>query len=103
MKLLLDTHAFLWWISDDPKLSDKARAIMGNGENALFLSTASGWEMAIKAGLGKLKFPGDIRAFVSEQLMINDISPLPVQMNHSLHVYNLPPFHNDPFDRLIVA
>jgi len=93
----------LWWISDDPRLPDTARAIIGNAENELFLSAASGLEMAIKAGLGKLKFPADISSFICEQLAVNDISPLPVQMNHALHVYSLPPLHRDPFDRVIVA
>ena len=103
MKVLLDTHTFLWWISDDPQLSHKARQIIAHGENILFLSAASGWEIAIKTRLGKLKLPVDINSFLFEQLSINAISTLPVQMNHALHVYTLPDFHRDPFDRILIA
>ncbi|MBT9171804.1 MAG: Ribonuclease VapC22 [Syntrophomonadaceae bacterium] len=103
MRILLDTHAFLWWISDAQQLSQKARQIIGNGENTLFLSAASGWEIAIKTRLGKLKLPTDITSFILEQLSVNAITPLPVQMKHALHVSSLPDFHGDPFDRMIVA
>ena len=103
MRILLDTHAFLWWISDAPQLSQKARQIIGNGENALFLSAASGWEIAIKTRLGKLKLPADITSFIAEQLSVNAITPLPIQMKHALHLNSLPDFHRDPFDRMIVA
>ncbi len=103
MKVLLDTHTFLWWINDDPQLSYEARQIITDGENILFLSAASGWEIAIKTGLGRLVLPADITSFLFEQLSINAISPLPVQMNHALHVYTLPDFHRDPFDRMLIA
>jgi len=103
MKVLLDTHTFLWWINDNPQLSHDARQIITDGENILFLSAASGWEIAIKTGLGKLILPADITSFLFEQLSINAISPLPVQMNHALHVYTLPDFHRDPFDRMLIA
>jgi PIN domain nuclease of toxin-antitoxin system len=103
MRILLDTHAFLWWISDAPQLSQKARQIIGNGENTLFLSAASGWEIAIKTRLGKLKLPADIASFIIEQLSVNAVTPLPIQMKHALRVSSLPDFHRDPFDRMIVA
>ncbi|MBS3948551.1 MAG: type II toxin-antitoxin system VapC family toxin [Dethiobacter sp.] len=103
MSILLDTQAFLWWISDAPQLSQKARQIIGNGENALFLSAASGWEIAIKTRLGKLNLPADIASFIAEQLSVNAITPLPIQMKHALHLHSLPDFHRDPFDRMIVA
>lgn len=103
MRALLDTHTFLWWITDDPRLSSGVRRIIGDGENKLFLSAASGWEMAIKAGIGKLELPGDPESFISEQLAVNAIEPLPVQMIHALHVHSLPVFHRDPFDRLLIA
>ncbi len=103
MKVLLDTHTFLWWISDVPQLSLKAREIISNVENELFLSAASGWEIAIKTGLGKLKLPADITPFILDQMNINAISPLPVHLNHALHVYTLPDLHRDPFDRLLIA
>jgi len=103
MKALLDTHAFLWWITDDVRISSRARAIISDGDNELFLSAASGWEIAIKARLGKLHLPGNPVAFVFEQLRINAIEPLAVQMSHTLRVYSLPGHHRDPFDRILVA
>ena len=103
MKVLLDTHTFLWWIGDVPQLSFKAREIISNGDNELFLSAASGWEIAIKTGLGKLKLPADITPFILDQMNINAISPLPVHLNHALHVSTLPDLHHDPFDRLLIA
>ncbi|HHU75898.1 MAG TPA: type II toxin-antitoxin system VapC family toxin [Firmicutes bacterium] len=103
MKVLLDTHAFLWWINDDPQLSHMARQTIANGGNTLFFSTASGWEIVIKTKLGKLRLPDDMASFLFEQLSVNAINTLPVQMNHALRVYSLPDFHRDPFDRLLIA
>ncbi|WP_027355361.1 type II toxin-antitoxin system VapC family toxin [Desulfofundulus thermocisternus] len=103
MRALLDTHVFLWWITDDPQLSPRARKIISSGENKLYLSAASGWEMAIKARLGKLSLPDNPEPFILEQLAVNAIEPLAVSMRHALHVYTLPDFHRDPFDRLLIA
>ncbi|MBE3587427.1 MAG: type II toxin-antitoxin system VapC family toxin [Thermoanaerobacteraceae bacterium] len=103
MRMLLDTPVFLWWITDNPQLSPLAREIIGSGENELFLSAASGWEMAIKAKLGKLQLPDGIHSFIADQLVINNFTALPIQMSHALHVYTLPDYHRDPFDRLLIA
>lgn len=103
MKALLDTHTFLWWITDKPQLSHLAREIITDADNELFLSAASGWEMVIKARLGKLQLPDNEDSFISEQLALNAIVSLPVQMSHALHVYALPNHHRDPFDRMLVA
>lgn len=103
MKGLLDTHTFLWWITDNPQLSPRVREIVSNGDNVLFLSAVSGWEMAIKAKLGKLHLPENLEGFISEQLAVNAINTLPVQMSHALHVYSLPDLHRDLFDRMLVA
>jgi PIN domain nuclease of toxin-antitoxin system len=103
MKILLDTHTFLWWITDDQKLSGRAREIISDGSNELFLSAATGWEMAIKAQIGRLKLPGEPIHFILEQMRINAIQSLPIQMNHALHVSTLPQHHRDPFDRLLIA
>jgi len=103
MKALLDTHTFLWWITDDVRLSPHARTVIADGNNELFLSAASGWEIAIKAKLGKIQLPSDPTSFVPKQLRINAIEPLAVQMAHALHVYLLPKHHRDPFDRILVA
>jgi len=64
MRALLDTHAFLWWITNDPRLSRKVREIISDGENELFLSAASGWEMAIKARLGRVRLPPNPEHFI---------------------------------------
>lgn len=103
MRALLDTHAFLWWITDDPRLSRKARQIISDGENELFLSAASGWEIAIKAKLGKLQLPDNLEGFIAEQMALNAIESLPVKMSHVLHVYKFPNYHRDPFDRMLIA
>ena len=103
MKALLDTHTFLWWITDDQRLSAIVRDIISDGENNIYLSAASGWEIAIKAKIGKLSLPDDLIPFIAEQLTVNAISSLPIQMSHTLHTYSLPPYHRDPFDRLLVA
>ena len=103
MKALLDTHAFLWWINDDPRLSSAVRALIGNGESELFLSAASGWEIAIKMRLGRLEVREDPQQFIFEQLALNDIAVLPISMNHALRTAALPDHHRDPFDRMLVA
>ncbi len=103
MKVLLDTHIFLWWVSDNPRLGKEARNIISNIDNQLFLSAASGWEIAIKAGLGKLEVADDICSFMFEQMRLNAVTELPVLMNHALHVATLPNLHRDPFDRLLIA
>lgn len=103
MKALLDTHTFLWWITNTPKLSSRVHKIVSDGKNELFLSAASGWEIAIKAQLGRLQVPDKPELFISEQMVINAIQGLPIQISHAVHVYNLPTHHRDPFDRLLVS
>ena len=103
MRALLDTHAFLWWITDDSRLSLRAREIIADGRNDLFFSAASGWEIAIKANLGKVEVPDDLQRFLTEQLSRNAVQVLPVYLSHALHVYTLPSHHRDPFDRLLVS
>jgi len=103
MRVLLDTHVFLWWITDAPRISGRARDVIVDHENELFLSAASGWEIAIKTRLGKVRFPGDPADFLSEQLRLNGIEALPVRMIHALRAGSLPDHHRDPFDRLLVA
>lgn len=103
MKALLDTQTFLWWLTDDARLSPAARKILSDGGNELFFSAVSGWEIAVKAGLGKIKLPESPAEFITEQLSINDIQILPLKMEHALHVAMLPALHTDPFDRLLIA
>jgi PIN domain nuclease of toxin-antitoxin system len=103
MRVLFDTHSFLWWITDDPRLSLRAREIMSDGENRLFFSAASAWEIAIKARLGRLAIAEPVATFVPAQLAENAIEGLPIAFRHALHVYSLPDHHRDPFDRMPVA
>lgn len=106
MKFLLDTHVFLWWVMDDLRLTAGVREILEDKAKHLFLSSVSGWEMAIKFRLGKLKLPGQpdsVSRFIIHQMESNDMEPLPILMSHALAVATLPNHHEDPFDRLLVA
>src|SRR3990170_6045875 len=103
MKLLLDTQAFLWWVMDEAALSTRARQLIQDGASVLYLSAASAWEISIKAALGKLRLSGEPGKVITEQMAANGIHPLPIQVSHALHVYDLPPHHRDPFDRMLVA
>ncbi|HGY08464.1 MAG TPA: type II toxin-antitoxin system VapC family toxin [Oceanithermus profundus] len=102
-RLLLDTHAFLWWISDDPRLSPAAREAIADGASEVFLSAVSVWEMVIKMGLGRLELPEDLESFLARQLQVNGFRPLAMTLPHALAVRHLPDVHKDPFDRLLVA
>ena len=99
MKLLLDTHAFLWWCADDPRLGTQERDAIRDGGNDVFLSAASAWEMAIKQSLGRLKLPERPSSAV-ERL---GITPLAVSLQHAEALLRIAPLHRDPFDRLLVA
>ena len=103
MKALLDTHAFLWWITDDARLSKRARGFIADPDNELLLSAASAWEMAIKASLGKLEVAGELVELVTAEMNANAINGLAVTVQHALRVLALPHHHRDPFDRLLVA
>lgn len=103
MRVLLDTHAFLWWISDSPKLSDVARDTIADERMQPIFSVVSGWEIVIKAGAGKLELPDPPERFLAEQLSLNQFELLPIYLRHALRVYDLPDHHKDPFDRLLVA
>lgn len=103
MKYLLDTHIFLWWITDDERLPAAVRERIRDRRNVLYLSAASAWEIAIKASLGRLEFAGDPQRLIPEQMSLNAIEALPIQMAHALRVYMLRRHHGDPFDRLLVA
>lgn len=103
MRVLLDTHVFLWWINEDPRLSQTARESLSDAENDLLFSVASGWEMAIKIGSGKLEITGNLGAYISMHLGENNIEVLQVTLRHAVGVVELPNHHRDPFDRLLVA
>jgi PIN domain nuclease of toxin-antitoxin system len=103
MRLLLDTHAFLFWITDSEALSESARGHIEDPENELYLSAASGWEIAIKTKLKRLELTGPPERVIAEQMAFNHIQSLSIQMSHALNTYHLPQLHRDPFDRMLVA
>jgi PIN domain nuclease of toxin-antitoxin system len=103
MKALLDTQVFLWWNMDDSRLSQTARDLIADGRNELYLSAASAWEIAIKAVRGSLILPEPPEQYVPSRMRLHRILALPIQFRHALHVYDLPPIHRDPFDRLLIA
>jgi PIN domain nuclease of toxin-antitoxin system len=98
-RLLVDTHAVLWWLTDDPALSSPAREAVADPANEPLVSTASVWEIAIKRSLGKLTAPDDLPDRIADE----GFSWLPVSAGHAWHVRDLPTHHRDPFDRLLVA
>lgn len=99
MRILLDTHVYLWWLQDHPKLSPEARSRIINATD-VYISSASIWEAAIKAGIGKLAV--DVGALV-EEIERNGFRELPISARHAAAVRALPALHNDPFDRILVA
>jgi PIN domain nuclease of toxin-antitoxin system len=103
MRYLLDTHSLIWFIIGDLQLSDRARQLMDDDNNELFLSIASMWEMAIKCSIGKLHLTQPFEKLFPAQLDTNDISVLSITVDHLKAVCYLPLHHRDPFDRLIVA
>lgn len=103
MKLLLDTHAFIWFFRGDLKLSARARALIENADNQIMLSKASAWEMAIKQSIGKLSFGLPFKAVLVERLKQNQVEMLDISLDHIEVVASLPLHHRDPFDRLIIA
>lgn len=103
MKYLLDTHAFLWFVLDDKRISTNAKSIIKDSKNDIFFSAASAWEMAIKIKLNRLRIKGNLEPFIIEQLSTNNIVPLSITITHSLYTERLPQFHKDPFDRIIIA
>jgi PIN domain nuclease of toxin-antitoxin system len=103
VRLLLDTHAFLWWVGADRKLSRRARSTVGSGRNECFVSIASAWEIAIKVGLGSVRVGSSLERFLPEQIAANGFRPLPIDLRHTARVATLPFHHRDPFDRLLVA
>ncbi len=103
MRLLLDTHTFLWWTADDPRLSENARGAIASAANEVFVSAVNGWEIAIKARLGKLPLPEAPDLFMAHMVQRHAFGVLPITLTHAVHEYHLPSHHSDPFDRLLVV
>ena len=103
MKVLMDTHAFLWSITGDDRLSKTAEEIFLNPDNNLYFSAASFWEICIKLSLGKLSLKRGWFKTIQEEMRINAVQWLPVEMQHCVELTKLPFHHRDPFDRMLIA
>lgn len=103
MRVLLDTHTFIWFVTDSPRLSVIVRRLIENENNEKLLSTASVWEMAIKQSTGKVSFGLPFREFIEQQLSLNSIELLNINLDHIDVIATLPLHHRDPFDRLLIA
>lgn len=98
MRLLLDTHALLWWLADDG-LTDQARDAVADEANLVMVSAVSAWEISIKKALGKLTAPDDLE----QQMHKGGFAPLPITIRHGIAAAELPRNHDDPFDRMLIA
>ena len=103
MDLLLDTHVLLWWLADSSKLGEPARVMIADPNNRVSVSAATGWEIAIKLGLGKLAVQSDAADWLPAELTANRFNSLPIDLRHALAVEQLPRYHTDPFDRLLIV
>jgi PIN domain nuclease of toxin-antitoxin system len=103
MRLLLDTHVFLWYLTADSRLPDSFRSAIQDPTNDVFLSAASVWEVAIKYALGKLPLPAPPQEFIPLERERHRIASLPIEEGAIAHLANLPSVHRDPFDRMLVA
>lgn len=103
MRLLLDTHALLWWANDDPQLSNPAREYIQKTGNRIFVSAASVWEIAVKFKNGRLPSARNFVANISEYLHQQNFDSLPISIEHALRAGLLQGPHRDPFDRMLIA
>jgi PIN domain nuclease of toxin-antitoxin system len=103
VRFLLGTHVFLWAIAEPSRLSDRVRRWLDDGDNEAWVSIASVWEIAIKAGLGRLRLPSDLGGFLARQLVASNLRLLPIGLEHAVVIRDLPLDHRDPFDRLLIA
>lgn len=100
MRLLLDSHAFFWWLADDPKLKAEAQQAIADPASVVHVSAATVWELSIKAALGKLDLDG---ADLLQEIEENDFVELPITARHAFGAAGLPRHHDDPFDRMLIA
>jgi PIN domain nuclease of toxin-antitoxin system len=103
VNLLLDTHAFLWFLDDDRMLSAAAKGLIEDPANRKFVSIASCWEIAIQVGLRKLDLGEPATTFLPREIAANHFDLLGIELRHATFVETLPPHHRDPFDRLLIA
>ncbi|MBF1995463.1 type II toxin-antitoxin system VapC family toxin [Serratia symbiotica] len=98
-RLLIDTHVFIWWLTDEPALGSMARSVISRGSNVVYVSAVTPWEISIKRSLGKLQFEADI----DEAMERNRFFPLSITHSHAEQAGELPRHHGDPFDRMLIA
>lgn len=103
MRSLLDTHAFLWFATGDPRVGKQAHDVLEEIENEILVSVASLWEIAIKASLDKLELKEPFAELIPRQLLGNEIGILPIELKHLAVLTDFPFHHRDPFDRLLIA
>jgi PIN domain nuclease of toxin-antitoxin system len=103
MRYLLDTGVWLWSLIDAERINPKARQLIAEGSEELYLSAASSWEISIKSALGRLRLPLPPARLIPQALAAQGVRPLPITHTHALGVSDLPPYHRDPFDRLLIA
>ena len=103
MRALLDTHALIWWFSDDPSLPQPIRGIIADTDNILVVSAASAWELAIKYHQGKLRKAADLVSDFSSRIEREGFQLLPISAEHGIRAGLLPGPHKDPFDRMLIA
>lgn len=102
MKLLLDTHTFIWFVENDDSLPSNLKSYIEDAQNEIFVSIASLWEIAIKVSLGKLELGNSLPTLIN-QIEANGFMFLPILPQHTIYVSSLPFYHRDPFDRLLIA
>ena len=103
MRVLIDTHTFLWAASDKPLLSTLALSVLEKDDNEIYLSVVTPWEISIKVSIGKLTMPNSPEAFIQTQMKELDLHILPIELRHATGVATLPLHHRDPFDRMLVS
>jgi PIN domain nuclease of toxin-antitoxin system len=103
VKLLLDSHCWLWWFAEPERLSETAVAQIGDEGNELWLSVASVWEMGMKVAIGKLRMPEPLDAYVARRMLELGARALEIKAAHALRAAALPMYHRDPFDRMLIA
>ncbi len=103
MRVLLDTHAFLWWVLEDPRLSPRALSVVAAPEYDVLVSAVSAWEIAIKSADARLDLPEPAGTYVRDRIAANGFRELAVTVEHAVRAASLPAIHRDPFDRLLIA
>lgn len=103
MRALFDTHSFLWAAIEFSRLSRTAQGVLNDDSNEFVFSSVCAWEIAIKHGLGRLDVPGDPAAYIPDRIRSLGLTPLSIEIPHAILAGGLPPYHRDPFDRLLIA